>query len=340
MPMRSYPRLTLAISGVGAALALVFGLLLLHPLLNGFPFLFPDFWGYSGACPDEMRSPVLGCAMRPFTWIGGNWAYAAVQCAATAFAMVLLWSRVLKRRHTGALVRGAARLGPGPVFRLGHGGRVDPDRAHRPVRHRQRAFPPGGRGPARLCLRRAFRQLPHLRHSGPGDAALGPRAGALCRPGGAVFSVGHRSCRRDEPDRRPDQVRIRQRVCFCRRAGSARHAGGPRAQMPGGSGFQVVPAQGRGPRLERREPPELHLGGALQPRSRTGRTTTACAGSWSFSACATCRAASTTMPRPRRGTPGGCCSSPSCPTGSSPSARIRSSRRTCASPSRKTWRPT
>ncbi|MCK7505934.1 MAG: hypothetical protein MZV70_18925 [Desulfobacterales bacterium] len=33
--------------------------------VNGFPFLFPDFWGYSGACPDEMRSPVLGCAMRP-----------------------------------------------------------------------------------------------------------------------------------------------------------------------------------------------------------------------------------------------------------------------------------
>ena len=50
-----------------------------------------------------MRSPVLGCAMRPFTWLGGNWAYAAVQCAATAFAVILLWSRVLKRQHTGAL---------------------------------------------------------------------------------------------------------------------------------------------------------------------------------------------------------------------------------------------
>jgi hypothetical protein len=84
-------------------MALVFGLLLLHPLINGFPFLFPDFWGYSGACPDEMRSPVLGCAMRPFTSVGGNWAYAVVQCAVTAFALVLLWSRVLKRQHTGAL---------------------------------------------------------------------------------------------------------------------------------------------------------------------------------------------------------------------------------------------
>jgi len=102
MPMRSYPRLTWRYPE-WACTALVFGLLLLHPLINGFPFLFPDFWGYSGACPDEMRSPVLGCAMRPFTWLGGNWAYAAVQCAATAFAMVLLWSRVLKGQHTGAL---------------------------------------------------------------------------------------------------------------------------------------------------------------------------------------------------------------------------------------------
>ena len=74
----------------GVLSAVVFGLLLLHPLLNGYPFLFPDSWGYFGACPDEMRSPVLGCAMRPFTSIGGNWAYVAVQCAATAFAMVLL----------------------------------------------------------------------------------------------------------------------------------------------------------------------------------------------------------------------------------------------------------
>lgn len=102
MSMRSYPRLSWRYPE-WACTALVFGLLMLHPIINGFPFLFPDFWGYSGACPDEMRSPVLGCAMRPFTWIGGNWAYAAVQCAATAFAMVLLWSRVLERRHTGAL---------------------------------------------------------------------------------------------------------------------------------------------------------------------------------------------------------------------------------------------
>jgi hypothetical protein len=87
-----------------AAFALVLGLLLLPALVNGFPFLFPDSWGYSGACPDEMRSPVLGCTMRPFTWLGGNWAYAVVQSAATAGAIVLLWSRVLKRRSTTALL--------------------------------------------------------------------------------------------------------------------------------------------------------------------------------------------------------------------------------------------
>jgi hypothetical protein len=86
-----------------AAFALTFGVVLLPSLLNGFPFLFPDSWGYSGACPDEMRSPVIGCAMRPFTWIAGHWAYALVQCAVTAFAVVLLWSRALKRRAAAAL---------------------------------------------------------------------------------------------------------------------------------------------------------------------------------------------------------------------------------------------
>lgn len=87
-----------------AAFVVLSGLLLLPSFLNGFPFLFPDSWGYSGACPDEMRSPVLGCSMRPFTWIGGNWAYAVVQTAAAAAAIVLLWSRVLERRSTAALL--------------------------------------------------------------------------------------------------------------------------------------------------------------------------------------------------------------------------------------------
>lgn len=110
--MRTHEPLNWRIPEWGA-LALMFGLLLLTPVLNGFPFMFPDSWGYSGACPDEMRSPVLGCAMRPFTWAGGNWAYAVVQCAATAFAIVLLWSRALNRQHTGALYAAAVASGLG-----------------------------------------------------------------------------------------------------------------------------------------------------------------------------------------------------------------------------------
>jgi hypothetical protein len=112
MSTGSYPRLKWRFPEWGCT-ALVFGLLLLHPLINGFPFLFPDFWGYSGACPDEMRSPVLGCTMRPFTSVGGNWAYAVVQCAATAFAAVLLWSRTLKRQNTGALFAAVLASGLG-----------------------------------------------------------------------------------------------------------------------------------------------------------------------------------------------------------------------------------
>jgi hypothetical protein len=96
-----------------AVFALVCGLLLLPALVNGFPFLFPDSWGYSGACPDEMRSPVLGCTMRPFTWLGGNWAYAGLQCTATAAAIVLYWSQVLKRRCLGALLAGVILSGAG-----------------------------------------------------------------------------------------------------------------------------------------------------------------------------------------------------------------------------------
>ena len=80
--------------------AVIFSLLLLHPLLNGYPFLFPDSWGYFGACPDEMRSPVLGCAMRPAVLLGGLWGYVVVQCAATAIALAFLSGILLKRRYS------------------------------------------------------------------------------------------------------------------------------------------------------------------------------------------------------------------------------------------------
>lgn len=112
MSRRMYERLTWRLPE-WAAFALVSGGLLLPSVLNGFPFMFPDSWGYSGACPDEMRSPVLGCTMRPFTWFGGNWAYAVVQSAAAAVAIVLLWSRVLKRRSTGPLLMALIVSGAG-----------------------------------------------------------------------------------------------------------------------------------------------------------------------------------------------------------------------------------
>jgi hypothetical protein len=83
--------------------AVVFGFLMLHPLLNGYPFLFPDSWGYFGACPDEMRSPVLGCALRPAVLAGGLWGYVAVQCAATAFALAFLSGIALERRYSLSL---------------------------------------------------------------------------------------------------------------------------------------------------------------------------------------------------------------------------------------------
>ena len=112
MSIRDYERLRWR-SAEWLAFGLVYALLLLPALLNGFPFLFPDSWGYSGACPDEMRSPVLGCAMRPMTWFGGNWAYAVAQSAAAAAAIVLLWSRVLKRSGIGALLAAVLISGVG-----------------------------------------------------------------------------------------------------------------------------------------------------------------------------------------------------------------------------------
>jgi hypothetical protein len=83
---------------------LIFGLLLLHPVLNGYPFLFGDSRAYCCKCPDETRSPVLGCVLRPVVLAAGNWGYVVFQCAATAFAFVFLSGIVLKRKHPYALV--------------------------------------------------------------------------------------------------------------------------------------------------------------------------------------------------------------------------------------------
>lgn len=93
--------------------AVIFGLLLLHPVLNGYPFLFPDSWGYFGVCPDEMRSPVLGCTLRPAVLAAGPWAYVVVQCAAAAFALAFLSGIVLERRYALSLCLALAASGVG-----------------------------------------------------------------------------------------------------------------------------------------------------------------------------------------------------------------------------------
>jgi hypothetical protein len=82
----------------------IFCLLLLHPLLNGYPFLFGDSWAYCCKCPDTTRSPVLGCMLRPIVLAAGSWGYIVAQCAATALAFTFLSSIILKRNHPYALI--------------------------------------------------------------------------------------------------------------------------------------------------------------------------------------------------------------------------------------------
>ena len=90
-----------------------FGLLLLHPLLNGYPFLFGDSWAYCCECPDSTRSPVLGCALRPVVSLVGVWGYVLVQCAAAAYAFTVLAGPVFGRRHRVALVAAIVVSGAG-----------------------------------------------------------------------------------------------------------------------------------------------------------------------------------------------------------------------------------
>ena len=71
------------------AAAFIFILLMLYPLMNGFPFIYDDSWSYaSGMWKAGMRSPALGFVMRPVVLIGGPWGYVIVQTAVTAFSFV------------------------------------------------------------------------------------------------------------------------------------------------------------------------------------------------------------------------------------------------------------
>ena len=73
------------------AFGITFGVLMLCPLLNGYPFLYPDSWSYaSGMWKDGIRSPTLGFAMRPVILIAGMWGFVVMQTAATALSLVFL----------------------------------------------------------------------------------------------------------------------------------------------------------------------------------------------------------------------------------------------------------
>ena len=277
--MRTYARLTWRIPGVGGLRADLRGGAAALALLNGFPFLFPDSWGYSGACPDEMRSPVLGCAMRPFTWLAGHWAYALVQCAVTAFAVVLLWSRALKRRGPARVGGGAAPVGGRPVRGLGHGGRVDADRPDRALRGPGRVSPGRGRAGG-LCLGHALRQLSRPGRHRRRDAALGARPGALRDPARACAWPG-RSSSSSRPTSSAATLKFSsgQRVRLSRRARAARRPGGARPQRAPSPRTSCC-AVGRrrcaagAPRTTSRSP-----GPAPSISGFPGRTTTARAGS-------------------------------------------------------------
>ncbi len=93
--------------------AACFGLLLLHPLLNGYPLLFPDSWAYCAECPDSTRSPVLGCATRPLVAAAGIWGYVVFQCAAVAWAFTFLSGAVFQRHHPVAVMASVLISGAG-----------------------------------------------------------------------------------------------------------------------------------------------------------------------------------------------------------------------------------
>ncbi len=287
-----------------------------------------------------MRSPVLGCAMRPFTWLAGHWAYVVVQCAVTAFAVVLLWSRVLKRR--GTLPLGAALLLSGVGLFAGWvmadvwtltgliGLFVVAGRVSTRPRPCWRPLPAAAHfGNFPVLAVTAVAMLPWVR-----------RPGALRGPAVPVRGRGGPLRRGGQPVRRHAQVQLRQRVCLSRRARAARHAGGARPQVRRVPGLPAVRSAGGGAPLERREPPVVHLGrrrasraflGGLQPhvpgadRRRPAHAAAALPG--------TCVGHGAEHLAPDA-------LARSCRTGSRPSARTPSWRRICASPSPKTCAPT
>jgi len=86
------------------AAAFIFGLLMLYPLMNGYPLIWNDSWTYAcGLCRPSLRSPILGCAMRPIVLIAGTWGYVIVQTAVTAFSFAFLSRYVFGYVHMRVL---------------------------------------------------------------------------------------------------------------------------------------------------------------------------------------------------------------------------------------------
>ena len=87
-----------------ASFSMVFALLLLYPLMNGFPFIYYDSWSYaSGFWRSGMRSPAMALVMRPVIVIAGMWGYVVVQIAVTAFSFVFM-SKYIDGRVRNSLV--------------------------------------------------------------------------------------------------------------------------------------------------------------------------------------------------------------------------------------------
>jgi hypothetical protein len=80
------------------AVCIIFTLLLLYPLMNGYPFIFYDSgaYGFGQFRYMEARSPVLSFFLRPVFIIAGTWGYVIFQSAITAFMLIIFQRRFFK----------------------------------------------------------------------------------------------------------------------------------------------------------------------------------------------------------------------------------------------------
>jgi len=85
-------------SRVFVSVLIVFTILALYPIANGYPLTFPDMWDYAaGGCITSIRSPTLGCATALPVRLWGVWGYVLCQSLVASILLVLL-----SRRLTGS----------------------------------------------------------------------------------------------------------------------------------------------------------------------------------------------------------------------------------------------